>query len=67
MLKSILVNSLETQKEFLEFPARLFRNEKNYIRPLDKDIEEILIPTKINFSEMELVKDFFLKMQKIKQ
>ena len=25
------------------------------------------IPTKINFSEMERAKDFFLKMQKIKQ
>ena len=38
MLKSILVNSPK-RKKILEFPARLFRNEKNYIRPLDKDIE----------------------------
>ncbi|GAB1356945.1 GNAT family N-acetyltransferase [Cloacibacterium normanense] len=49
MLKSILVNSPETQKEFLEFPARLFRNEKNYIRPLDKDIEEVFNPNKNRF------------------
>ena len=46
MLKSILVNSPETQKEFLEFPARLFRNEKNYIRPLNKDIEDVFNPKK---------------------
>lgn len=40
----------ENQKtEFLEFPARLYREDKNYIRPLDKDIEEIFNPEKSRF------------------
>ncbi len=29
------------KKEFLEFPARLYKNDKAYIRPLDKDIESV--------------------------
>jgi len=29
------------KKEFLEFPARLYKNDKSYIRPLDKDIEHV--------------------------
>ena len=40
----------ETQKkEFLEFPARLYQHDKNYIRPLDKDIEEVFNPEKNKF------------------
>ena len=40
----------ENQKtEFLKFPARLYREDKNYIRPLDKDIEEIFNPEKSRF------------------
>lgn len=27
--------------EFLNFPVRLYKNEKNWIRPLDKDIESV--------------------------
>lgn len=61
MLKSILVNSPETQKEFLEFPARLFRNEKNYIRPLDKDIEEIFNPNKNKFFRNGTCERFLFK------
>lgn len=29
------------KKEFLEFPARLYQDDKAYIRPLDKDIENV--------------------------
>jgi len=29
------------KKEFLEFPARLYKGDKSYIRPLDKDIESV--------------------------
>lgn len=29
------------KKEFLEFPARLYKGDKAYIRPLDKDIESV--------------------------
>lgn len=41
MLKTILVESPEQIEEFLEFPARLYRDEPAYIRPLDKDVEEV--------------------------
>ena len=61
MLKSILVNSPETQKEFLEFPARLFRNEKNYIRPLDKDIEEVFNSNKNKFFRNGTCERFLFK------
>ena len=61
MLKSILVNSPETQKEFLEFLARLFRNEKNYIRPLDKDIEEVFNPNKNKFFRNGTCERFLFK------
>jgi len=37
------------RKEFLEFPARLYRHDKNYIRPLNKDIEEFFNPEKNKF------------------
>lgn len=46
MLNVQLVDSAKTRKEFLEFPARLFSTDPNYIRPLDKDIEEIFNPGK---------------------
>ncbi|MFC4872638.1 hypothetical protein [Negadavirga shengliensis] len=34
----------EHRKEFIEMAVRLYRNEKNWIRPLDKDIEGIFDP-----------------------
>lgn len=37
------------KKEFLEFPARLYQHDKNYIRPLDKTINEIFDPEKNRF------------------
>lgn len=33
------VNNQALLKEFLQFPVRLYRNDRNWIRPLDKDIE----------------------------
>ncbi|MCY7349434.1 MAG: hypothetical protein LH606_02040 [Cytophagaceae bacterium] len=33
-------------REFIEFPVRLYRGDKNYIRPLDKDIEQVFDPAK---------------------
>lgn len=35
------VNDSKSQKEFLLLPARLYKEEKNWIRPLDKDIESV--------------------------
>jgi len=40
----------ESQKrEFLEFPVRLYHHDPNYVRPLDKDIEEIFNSEKNKF------------------
>jgi GNAT superfamily N-acetyltransferase len=33
-------------KEFLQLPVRLYKNDKNWIRPLDNDIEDIFNPRK---------------------
>ncbi|MFL9834552.1 hypothetical protein [Chryseobacterium terrae] len=43
------VQNTHQKKEFLDFPARLYQHDKNYIRPLDKDIEEIFNPEKNKF------------------
>lgn len=45
-MEIIEVNDPKTCREFIRFPARLYRNEKNWIRPLDKDIEEVFDPKK---------------------
>ncbi len=36
-------------KEFLDFPAKLYKDDKNYIRPLDQDIEDIFDRSKNKF------------------
>ena len=38
------VNDKDTARKFLMFPVRLYKNEKNWIRPLDKEIEKVLDP-----------------------
>ena len=43
------VNDKNSRKEFLMLPVRLYRNEKNWIRPLDEDVEKVFDP-KINKS-----------------
>lgn len=60
-MKTIKVESPETIKEFLEFPTRLFKNEKNYIRPLDKDIEEVFNPQKNKFFKTGICERFIFK------
>lgn len=43
------VHNENHKREFLEFPARLYQHDENYIRPLDKDIEEFFDPEKNKF------------------
>lgn len=43
-----VVEQKETQ-EFLDFPARLYSNDKNWIRPLDEDIEKVFDPDQNKF------------------
>src|SRR3982750_4391440 len=37
------------KKAFLEFPLEIYRNDPNWIRPLNKDIEEVFDPAKNKF------------------
>ncbi len=45
-MKAVRVQNETHKREFLEFPARLYKDDSQYIRPLDKDIEAIFDPTK---------------------
>ncbi len=38
------VNDKKSSREFLLLPVRLYKNEKNWIRPLDKDVEKVFDP-----------------------
>jgi hypothetical protein len=40
------VQDKKAQNEFLMFPVRLYKDEKNWIRPLDQDIESVFDPKK---------------------
>ncbi len=40
-MRLIEVTDEVSAKEFLEFPVRLYKGEVNWVRPLDKDIEDI--------------------------
>lgn len=43
------VQNTHQKKEFFDFPARLYQHDKNYIRPLDKDINDVFNPEKNKF------------------
>jgi GNAT superfamily N-acetyltransferase len=45
-MQLIEVNSPETVKAFIRLPLDLYKNDPNFIRPLDKDIEEVFSPKK---------------------
>ncbi|WP_207536114.1 hypothetical protein [Desertivirga arenae] len=45
-MKLTEVQTNEQQRKFLELPLFIYQNDKNYIRPLDEDIEKIFDPVK---------------------
>lgn len=45
-MKLIEVNNKATENAFIQLPVELYKNEKNYIRPLDKDIKAVFDPKK---------------------
>ena len=52
----IPVTDKSLAKQFLEVPLYIYKNDKNFIRPLDKDIEEVFDSKKnktIKFGECE--------------
>lgn len=46
MLEIIPVTNAKESRLFLEVPVFLYANDKNWIRPLDKDINEVFDPSK---------------------
>ncbi len=47
--KIVEVNNSRRAREFLMLPVRMYKQEKNFIRPLDQDIEEVFDPSKNKF------------------
>lgn len=45
-MKLLEVKDKGTVREFLQLPVRLYKNEKNWIRPLNQDIEAVFDPKK---------------------
>ena len=45
-MQTIPVNDIATGKQFLQVAVALYQNEPNWIRPLDKDINEVFDATK---------------------
>ncbi len=43
------VTGTAEKQEFLDFPSRLYANEKNWVRPLDMDVEKVFDPAKNKF------------------
>lgn len=60
-MKVINVVSRESVSEFLNFPKHLFSKDKNYIRPLDKDIENVFDARKNKFFRFGECKRFLFK------
>ncbi len=48
-------------RSFLDFPARLFKNDENYIRPLDQDIEAVFDPKKNKLFKTGICERFLFK------
>ena len=40
-MKVTIVTNLKDEKEFIEVPLKIYQNDKNRIRPLDKDIKAV--------------------------
>lgn len=63
-MKAVHVVSDDFKKDFLNFPARLFQNDKNYIRPLNNDIEEVFNPKRNKFFRSGECERFLFKNDK---
>ncbi|GHE76164.1 hypothetical protein [Roseivirga thermotolerans] len=56
-MKLVEVNDKSTEKQFLLLPVRLYKHEKNWIRPLDKDIKAVFDPAKNkNYKQGEAIR-----------
>src|SRR5688572_18862446 len=50
------VSDKQTIKEFLCLPRKLYKNDPNFISPLDKDIEAVFNPALNNFHSHGIIK-----------
>lgn len=57
------VVSREDVKAFLELPKEIYKNDPNWIRPLDKDVEEVFDPAKNKLFKQGTCKRWLLKDQ----
>ena len=57
----IEVNDKHTAKEFISLPRKLYRNDSNFISPLDKDIEAIFNPKLNNYFSHGICKRWIAK------
>src|SRR6185436_6655413 len=48
-MRAIEVTTKQQKKEFLLFPIQLYKNDPNWIRPLDKDVEAVFDPKQNKF------------------
>ncbi len=48
-MKAEKIESIRQIKQFLAFPAQLYKDDPNYIRPLDNDVEAVFDPKKNKF------------------
>jgi hypothetical protein len=48
-MQVIAVNNSSLKKDFLNVPKILYKNDKNWICPLDSEVENVLNPEKNNF------------------
>lgn len=58
------VRNENQKREFLEFPPKLYKHDKNYIRPLDKDVEAIFNTQKNRFFKTGECERFLFKNKK---
>lgn len=64
MITAEEVKNDSQKKEFSEFPARLYKNDKNYIRPRNIDIEEVFSPDRNKFFKIGACTRFLFKTHK---
>jgi hypothetical protein len=55
------VTSLKTSREFIDLPRRLYKNDPNWICPLDNDVESVFDPKRNVFFEQGDCKRWLLK------
>ncbi|WP_431295010.1 hypothetical protein [Pedobacter sp. P26] len=54
-MQVISVSNLSLKKDFLDTPKILYKNDKNWICPLDSEVENVFNPEKTLFLRMENV------------